>query len=410
MKEKICNKDDCVGCNACKEICPVQCISHEKDQYGTVYPVIESEKCIECQQCRNVCPANVRNTYVFPQKVYACWSKNKKIREQAASGGIASEIYRYGLRNGFFIMATFFDRKQGVYFRDVTNEDDLEWASDAKYVYSDMTDCFKKYEIALQQNRKCIFIGLPCQVAALKSFLHIKCSSTGEGILYIDIICHGIPNWEYMNQYLTIIEKKRRSNIENVRFRNLSIYNLCIYNTDCKLVYKKNMHADDVYYRAFEVNLDFRENCYHCRYARSERIADVTLGDYSGLGRLWPYDGEEKSQVSVAMCMTREGGMLLNELGGTDQIKLIERPVAEPSSAIGNSQLRHPSVPYKRRALFLREYIRSGNFYKSARKALMPLFILYYLQFPSRCYRRCLRMLLPDKVFKWLQQRIDRHV
>lgn len=82
------------------------------------------------------------------------------------------------------------------------------------------------------------------------------------------------------------------------------------------------MHANDPYYRAFSVGLDFRENCYHCKYARNERAADITLGDYSGLGVLWPYEGE-RLQVSVALCMTKEGIKLLNEMQKEKPIKIV---------------------------------------------------------------------------------------
>ena len=46
----IVNKEECVGCGACVEECPVECIS-----LNDVAKVDEDE-CIECGACVEVCP------------------------------------------------------------------------------------------------------------------------------------------------------------------------------------------------------------------------------------------------------------------------------------------------------------------------------------------------------------------
>lgn len=49
-------KEECCGCTACYEICPVQAIEMIKDEEGFYYPKVKKEKCIRCFKCLSVCP------------------------------------------------------------------------------------------------------------------------------------------------------------------------------------------------------------------------------------------------------------------------------------------------------------------------------------------------------------------
>ena len=49
----IINQDQCIGCNKCVDICPVNAISIKN---GKAF--IDQEKCIHCKKCLNICPTN----------------------------------------------------------------------------------------------------------------------------------------------------------------------------------------------------------------------------------------------------------------------------------------------------------------------------------------------------------------
>lgn len=49
-------KEECCGCEACRQVCPQKCIEMEEDEEGFLYPQIDMDNCIFCGMCRNVCP------------------------------------------------------------------------------------------------------------------------------------------------------------------------------------------------------------------------------------------------------------------------------------------------------------------------------------------------------------------
>lgn len=398
----ICNKENCSACQVCVESCPKDAIIMQQDKYGVLYPQIDMEKCVHCSLCKNVCPTNRINEFRFPLSVYAGWSADKDRRDHAASGGIATEIYRYALANNIFIMGTCFDRKTGVVYREISVESDIEWARDSKYVYSDMSNCFAQYGQQLNNGRKCIFIGLPCQVAAIKNYVKKFCNHAEGLFLTVDIICHGVPPFSYLDEHLSYVEKRTKQNIAKISFRNsCSSYILKCFSVDEEILYQKGMHANDTYYRGFAVNLNFRENCYHCLYARNERISDITIGDYAGLGNLWPYIGK-KQQMSVVLCASEKGNQLLNKLANKDYIWIQSRPLAEPASAISNAPLRHPPVAYKKRSRFLEDYVKLGSFEKASQKALYWPIFFYNIMLPYRVLKNVAKFFI-NKVRKCIK-------
>ena len=48
-------KENCCGCTACAEVCPVHAINMKVDEEGFSYPYVEKDKCIHCGKCDRVC-------------------------------------------------------------------------------------------------------------------------------------------------------------------------------------------------------------------------------------------------------------------------------------------------------------------------------------------------------------------
>ncbi|MGB9630354.1 MAG: indolepyruvate ferredoxin oxidoreductase subunit alpha, partial [Thermodesulfobacteriota bacterium] len=61
------DKDSCIGCGQCSEICPVEAIKMERD-----FPEVDEQWCIGCGVCSVVCPSSairlIRKTDAIPPK------------------------------------------------------------------------------------------------------------------------------------------------------------------------------------------------------------------------------------------------------------------------------------------------------------------------------------------------------
>ena len=53
---QVMDKAKCVGCHACYNCCPLNCITMEDDNEGFMYPRVDQNVCINCKKCEKVCP------------------------------------------------------------------------------------------------------------------------------------------------------------------------------------------------------------------------------------------------------------------------------------------------------------------------------------------------------------------
>ncbi len=372
----ICTAEKCTACGACVASCEKKAIVLTEDSFGTLYPFVDENKCVRCFLCRKVCPNNQEIAFKKVTDCYAAYSKNKYIYNAAASGGIASELYRVALECNFFVMGTCFERKSGVFFREIKNDSDLKWASNSKYVYSNMLSAFEKYLNNLQIGRNALFIGLPCQCAALYFYINLKDKKLNEKLYLVNLICHGVPNWKYLDEHLSSIEYKYKNETASLFFRGKVIcesrknfssfdYHLRCISDDSRLFYIRDMHKNETYGNAFLSSLIFRENCYSCSYARSERFSDLTIGDYDGLGCMAEYKNQIK-QVSCILVSSEKGSELVNKV--SNSLYLERRPLQEPFKM--NGQLNFPSCAHRNKDKFKKIYFATGDFELAVKKTL----------------------------------------
>ncbi len=404
---KICDLEKCTGCGACIEICPNKCITlEESDAFGTMRPKITENSCVNCGLCRKVCHVNneeVKEGQLLVQ-CYAARCADKKMRSNAASGGIASLMYKHSVEHDIFTMGTYFDCKKGVGYREVTDMKDIEWARDSKYVYSNMEKVYELYRRNIVHGKKCIFIGLPCQVAALKKYLMIK-KVDQSSILYVEIVCHGVPNFKILREHLDYIEKKKKKKIDNVHFREPeSAFNFTCYSTGRK-IWIRTMHGNDTFFRGFSIGLFFRENCYNCCYAKRQRYSDITIGDYSGLGTLEPFSGD-KYQMSLVLCNNDKGQNWFDELCEAQEVERYKRPLNEAINADGNPQLRYPSRKPEQKKIFDDRYVATRDFEFSANCAMKKLFFEYYIKWPKNMMKEVLKKIIPYRVKRVIKRMV----
>lgn len=388
---EICKYDECTGCAVCRDVCPRHCITMIADEMDACHPFVNNDICIDCNLCRKSCPNNRKLEYNYPQKVWAAWSNDPKVRLTSASGGIAYELYKYWLSIGGVATGVVYERQEGCHFVLVEDEHSLKDVQNSKYTFSDTAGIYKVVREKLQSDVPVLFVGVPCQVAGLYGFL----KKDYTNLTTVDIICHGMPPSTYLEQHISSIEKRRKEHTDKLFFRDphycTYTYTFTLYNVASKLFYKRMVLGTDNYQLGYHRALIYRKNCYQCRYACNERISDLTLGDFSGLGKLASFEGDIHN-VSCVLQNTDKGASLLLELG--NKIYKEERPMDEALKY--EKQLQNPSIKHPSRKIFETEYKRNKDFERAADASLWQDKRIVLITKLTRGIKNVARIVLPE--------------
>ncbi len=362
------SRNECAGCGVCEAVCPTSAIHMREDEYGCLYPRISQSDCISCGACLKKCPT--QSNWLWerqPNKVYAAWNKNSDQRRYAASGGIATAMYQYALERGIKTFGVAYEPGKGAKYIEIKDNGDIARCRNSKYVFSDITPQLPKIKEYLEAGQQVLLIGLPCQLAGVLSLV----GGRKDNLILVDIVCHGTCPAAYLNQHIAHIEKKKKHTTTQMFFRDpeygTNKYVFSLYEHS-KGFYNRRVHMDDAYQIGYHKALFYRENCYCCKYAQPRRIGDLTISDFSGLGRCEPVTFDRKS-VSCVMVSSLRGEHFWEELIGEGKVESYLRPSEEAFAY--EKQLRRPSIPHKKRSVFLNTYAASGDFEKSAKKAVL---------------------------------------
>lgn len=340
-------KNKCTACGNCILSCSRNAIAFERDILDNIYPKIDVTKCIECGQCKKVCPALNTVERQKPFECYAAYINNLDKRKKSASGRLATAIYEYAIENGFWCIGVRLNEKYEAHYHMIKNKDDLIKFRNSKYTFSFLDDIFLKILECLKKDQKIVFCGLPCQVAALIQYLSVNKISS-EGLVTIGIICHGVPSDEYLKNHIASITKGKISCSVNFRDYHFGTYNFNFSLTDRgNIIYRKPVEGNDNYQIGYHNATIYRQNCYECSYANAERTEDITLGDFSGLGKYASIDiditQEKQKGISCVLINTNKGKKLIEALKENNRITLLARPISEALEV--EQQLQHPSKP-----------------------------------------------------------------
>ncbi|MEY8688213.1 Coenzyme F420 hydrogenase/dehydrogenase, beta subunit C-terminal domain [Bacteroides sp. AN502(2024)] len=305
--------ESCVGCSACMAICPKQCISMQPDNKGFLRPVIDSGICISCKSCLRICQAEGKHTKTLPSTVLAARIIDNGVLSNSSSGGIAWILSKHILQQGGAVYGAAFDENMTVKHIRVENESELYRLQGSKYVQSDITNIYALIKQDLSNGIQVLFIGTPCQVAAIKKvFLN-----TGKQLLTCDLICHGVPSPRLFADHIRAIETSFSKKVADYRFRDKVFgWN---YNIN-RIIFKdggSSIHSywTQCYKRLFFSNYGLRDSCYICKYSSLSRQGDITLGDYWGINQVSDIFKDNKG-VSVVFANTSEAKKLMDIIKG----------------------------------------------------------------------------------------------
>src|SRR5665648_612202 len=98
----------------------------------------------------------------------------------------------------------------------VKNIDDLGKFRKSKYVQSEIGMSFTQAKQLLNDGKKVLFSGTPCQIAGLKTFLR----KPYDNLITVDSVCHGVPSHIMFDKYKAFMERSYKDTITAIDFRN----------------------------------------------------------------------------------------------------------------------------------------------------------------------------------------------
>lgn len=247
--------------------------------------------------------------------VYGGYITNDEKLIKSTSGGIATALAEHIISSGGYVAGVTYsdDFYKAEYI--VTNcEQDLEKLKGSKYIEVDINDVYNKIMLLLKKGKQVLFVGLPCVVAALYSFL----GNRYDNLYTCELICHGPTSQKVHKEYVTYLEKKFKSKIVDFSVRRkeeqwIPSYLYARFKNGKE--FKKPFY-DTEYGYAFSVL--GREPCYDCKFKGNNRCGDIMIGDFWGVNEsdlFWNVKG-----VSVIFAETEKGNDLLKKL---KNVKLI---------------------------------------------------------------------------------------
>lgn len=288
-------KETCSGCGTCVQLCKKDALSMQPDSEGFLFPVVDESKCIRCGLCDSRCPEvrNVSNKKENTQHCYVATTSDKKYYKESASIGICTMLSEYVLSLGGLVYGCYLDEDSWTaYHTKIEHIEDLDKIRNSKYLQSNTKQTYTQVKNELNDGRTILYIGTPCQIAGLKSFLN----KGYENLYTIDIICHGVFSPKLMLLEANYWKRQFNCEIKNFRFRSKRIYkhvnggmvNFDLYRNGKKCEHIERYAASSPSYFCYAYsgdgnNHNLRLACYSCKFKEKTRYADITVGDPWGI-------------------------------------------------------------------------------------------------------------------------------
>lgn len=358
-------KQDCSGCSACADTCPVQAISMYEDSEGFLYPRIDESLCIHCGKCDRVCgfkpKDESRSGYELP-KAYGIKHRDEQTRLTSRSGAAFIAFSDRILEQGGVVYGAAMQENFTVRHIRATNREERDRMKGAKYVQSNVTGVYPVIAEDLRSGKKVLFSGTPCQVAGLIAMLDALYIDR-SGLVSCDLVCHGVPSPMLWRDYVAYIEKTSGSAVKSADFRDKSFG----WDSHCEsfdLENGKKIVSRD-YTDLFYDHIMMRPSCHNCHFANVHRVADLTLADFWGIEKNDAAFNDNKG-VSLVLVSSEKGVALLEEV--KPQLHWFECNVANCIQPT----LTKPTTPSPRRSDFWKDY-KEMDFPAFLKKYTMPL-------------------------------------
>ncbi len=369
----------CTGCGACYNICPVDAIAMQGDEYGFYKPIIDNAKCTNCGLCKKTCPLDNYKSKNDKPIAFALINNDELQRLKSASGGAFPAFAKHILNQNGVVYGVVWDENIVAIHSKAENIEQLEKMFSSKYVQANTLDTFKQAKKDLEDGKKVLFSGTPCQIAGLKSYLR----KDYENLITIDLICHGATSALILEKYKQeFLKNKPNEQISNINFRFKKLgWGQKFFS---KIETEKKQYIinslNDNYMKTFLCNIALNNSCLDCQFNKIPRIADITIGDFWGVD---DYDSSlnDKKGTSFILINNIKGQKLLNEIAKSCKLQEVPLEVATKR----NPNIYSSSKPHKNREEFLEYVCIKNNFLQAGVKKYLktPFHIFIYRLLPQ---------------------------
>ena len=354
---------DCTGCSACVNICSHQALTMCEDNEGFLYPKIEKDKCVDCNLCRLVCPIQKPyiNKYYNNQKAYVSSAVNTYFSHASATIGMCTMLAKWVIREGGIVYGCWLDETdwKPQHIR-VDSEVGIEKIRNSKYAQSHIGNCFVNIKDELKKGKTILFVGTPCQVAGLKSFLKKEYIN----LYTVDLICHGVFSYKLLQKEIAYWERIFSGKVRNFQFRSKRKYpysfggvvNFDLFREGEFVKHIERYAAFSPVYRLYAYSPDsvwynLRPSCYSCKFRDRNRIGDMSIGDPHGVSplSLGRFSGKKyrKNGISLSLVNSYKGDIMLNGIKQHLRYKEIPFDSAFSQQALFPEKLDIPRERYE---------------------------------------------------------------
>lgn len=347
-------KEYCCGCTACQNVCGQHAIEMQADEQGFLYPKINKEKCVDCGMCQKVCRFSSRVPENKYPTVYAVKHKRTEVRMTSSSGGVFSSIAQYVLDKGGVVYGAAFDERFNVVH--VRDEKGYERFKTSKYVQSDLKEVFCEIKEDLKQGRMVLFTGTGCQADGLYAYIpkHLQ-----ERLVVCDIVCHGVPSPKIWREYLDFLERKNRTKISHVNFRDKSKsgwHNSAVTIKGENKEILSEGQTENIYFEMFFTHMILRPSCFNCKYTNTDRAGDITIGDFWGIEDFHTEYDDDKG-TSLVMVNSDKGKEIIEKI--KKELEMLNSSTMEAANR-KQPNLSNPAENWGLDTKFWNCYSRSG--------------------------------------------------